>query len=136
MKRSALKRKPRPPKQPDELESMAAFKATAQEHRHCLVCGDVVGTHWHAHHVVTQQHIRRADGDPWDPRNAMRLCAPCHDAHHNRSRPIPGWSVPAAAGRFAIELLGQEQAEAYFERYYDWSSPNRQEAEHGRNQLR
>lgn len=35
------------------------------------------------------------------------------------SPPIPGWTVPDAAGRFAIELLGQERAEAYFERFYD-----------------
>ncbi len=127
MKRSPLRRKPRPRKQPDELERMAAFKAAAFKprgippdfHRGCMACGDLLETGgWHAHHVVTQQHIRRADGDVWDPRNAMRLCAPCHDAHHSRQRPIPYSAVPPDALEFADELLGRDGAEAFFARYY------------------
>jgi 5-methylcytosine-specific restriction endonuclease McrA len=106
---------------------MAAFKAAALRpyDRGCLACGNLLGIDWHAHHVVTQQHIRRAGGDVWDPRNAMRVCASCHDAHHNRSRPISGLKVPVEAAEFAIELLGRDRAEAYFERYYDCELPQR-----------
>ncbi len=84
----------------------------------CLACGDLLDGGWHAHHVVTQQHVRRADGDVWDPRNAMRLCTRCHGAHHSRQRPIPYSAVPPDAWDFATELLGQDGAEAFFARYY------------------
>jgi hypothetical protein len=48
----------------------------------------------------------------------MRLCVPCHDAHHNRTRPIPYSAVPPDAWDFANELLGHDGAVAYFDRYY------------------
>jgi 5-methylcytosine-specific restriction endonuclease McrA len=122
VKRSSLRRKRKAPKQPDELERMAAFKAAAVNgpgyELGCRACGDLLGIGWHAHHVVTQQHIRQAGGDVWDPRNAMRVCTPCHDAHHNRSRPIPLSAVPTEALQFAHELLGHDGADAYFDRYY------------------
>jgi 5-methylcytosine-specific restriction endonuclease McrA len=126
MKRSPLRRKRKPSKQPAELERMSAFKEAARAHRGippefhhgCMACGDLLDGGWHAHHVVTQQHVRRADGDVWDPRNAMRLCTPCHDAHHNRTRPIPLSAVPESAFEFADELLGRDGADAYWDRFY------------------
>lgn len=124
MKRSAIKRKLRPPKRDNERERMAAFKLAALYQGPCAVCGSRAMLV--AHHVVTQQHVRREDGDVWDPRNAMCLCSGpsgCHEAHHNRTRPIPGPCVPSAAGKFAIELLGKDRAVAYFERYYNCSWP-------------
>lgn len=115
MKRSPIRRKR---KQPGELERMEAFKAVGDVQGGCMACGDLLDGGWHAHHVVTQQHIRQADGDVWDVRNAMRLCGPCHDAHHNRTRPIPVSCVPDGALDFAIELLGQNGTDAYLARYY------------------
>ncbi len=122
MKRSPIRRKPRARKGPDELERMAAFKLAAMYQAPCLVCGSE--TALVAHHVVHCQHVAKAGGDIWSPANAMCLCSGptgCHEAHHNRTRPIPGPCVPSAAGKFAIELLGKERAVAYFERYYDCS---------------
>lgn len=119
MKRSLLKRKPKPPRDADELERMAAFKLAALFQGPCAVCGS--RTALVAHHVVTQQHVRRADGDVWDPRNAMCLCSGpkgCHEAHHNRQHPIPLIRVPEAAVEFADELLGHLAADVYFTRYY------------------
>jgi 5-methylcytosine-specific restriction endonuclease McrA len=117
VKRSPLKRRARPRKQPDEIVRMGQFKASAFGVS-CLACGDLLDGGWHAHHVVTQQHVRRAGGDVWDPRNAMRLCTPCHGAHHSRQRPIPYSAVPPDAWDFATELLGRDGAEAFFARYY------------------
>jgi hypothetical protein len=119
VKRTALRRKPKPRKQPAELERMEAFWAAAMHQGPCAVCGSRAALV--AHHVVTQQHIRRADGDVWDPRNALPLCsgpAGCHDAHHSRQRPIPVSCVPTAALDFADELLGTDGAYAFFGRYY------------------
>jgi hypothetical protein len=121
VKRTPLKRKARPSKSADELERMAAFKTAALDQAPCacMVCGS--GIMLVAHHVVTQQHVRRADGDVWDARNAMCLCsgpAGCHEAHHNRTRPIPVSCVPREALDFARELLGRDGAHAFIDRYY------------------
>lgn len=72
------------------------------------------------HHVVLEQHVRAAGGDPWDLRNALRLGAhcPCHRAHHGSSRRIPAARIPPAAIEFALALFGAELADAYFDRYY------------------
>ena len=119
MKRTPLRRKLRLPKTDDELLRMAAFRLAAMHQAPCVVCGSRVALV--AHHVVTQQHVRRADGDVWDPRNAMCLCAGpsgCHDAHHNRSRPLPLSAVPVGAKDYADELLGPDGAYAYWARFY------------------
>jgi 5-methylcytosine-specific restriction endonuclease McrA len=119
MKRSGLKRRSKPPKQPDELERMADFKAAADAQGCCQVCGS--RTALVAHHVVTRNHVEREGGDAWDTRNAIPLCSGpsgCHAAHHNRTRPIPLSVVPAETLEFANELLGAGPAGAYFERYY------------------
>lgn len=73
------------------------------------------------HHVVYEQHVRRENGDPWDPRNAMplgRYC-PCHGKHHapNGRTPLPLSKVPAAAVAFARELLG-DRADTYLHQHY------------------
>jgi 5-methylcytosine-specific restriction endonuclease McrA len=115
VRRSALKRKPRPRKQPDELEAMAAFKVAALAQGCCQVCGGPADV---AHHVLHRQAVAREGGDIWAPANAMALCDADHDAHHNRQRPIPYSAVPPDAWDFANELLGRDGAEAYFARYY------------------
>jgi hypothetical protein len=72
------------------------------------------------HHLVYEQHVKKAGGDIWDTRNRLwigRLCR-CHARHHNGVRRIPLTMVPAAAREFAAELLGPDVAELYWRRYY------------------
>jgi hypothetical protein len=73
------------------------------------------------HHVILEQHVRVAGGDPWDLRNAMALgyyaCA-CHRDHHHAVRRLPLASVPAAAIAFAEQLLGPDRAADYLARFY------------------
>lgn len=75
------------------------------------------------HHVVYEQHVRRAGGDRWDPRNALALCVPCHMSHHRRGTKI----VPLVALRdenyaFAFELLGAAAFD-YLRRRYVGDDP-------------
>lgn len=58
------------------------------------------------HHVVYRQHVRKAGGDEWDPRNALTLCARCHLSHHRFGRVFPLVLLPDVAIEFAFELLG------------------------------
>lgn len=72
------------------------------------------------HHVVLEQHVRAAGGDPYDLRNAMALgyysCA-CHRHHHHAVRRLSIRAVPDEAVAFCSELLGPA-AGAYLSRYY------------------
>lgn len=69
------------------------------------------------HHIVYRQHVRRASGDVWDPRNALTLCDCCHLAHHRRGRLIPTSVLPDAALDFAFELLGPAAFDYLTRRY-------------------
>lgn len=73
------------------------------------------------HHVVLEQHVRAAGGDPWDLRNALALgyyACRCHRDHHHAVRRIPLSCVPPEAIAFAVELLGVAAADSYLARYY------------------
>lgn len=72
------------------------------------------------HHVVYEQHVRAAGGDPWDLRNAMDVGAfcRCHANHHSAVERIPMRLVPDAAADFAMDLFGFARAAVYFARYY------------------
>jgi hypothetical protein len=84
----------------------------------CAVCG--VDGLLIRHHCVTENRVRREGGNPYDLRNALGLGAwcPCHRQHHSSAAKLPLSSVPPAAIAFAVELLGQDAAEAYMHRYY------------------
>lgn len=75
------------------------------------------------HHVVHRQHVRNWHGDEWDPRNSMLVgdkfgrCT-CHASHHLASRRIPLAKVPESALAFAVDLMGEHAAAAYFKRFY------------------
>lgn len=73
------------------------------------------------HHVIAEQHVRRAGGDPWDLANAMALgyyaCA-CHRDHHSAVRRLPLSRLPDNALAFAVDLLGEAGAADYLRRYY------------------
>lgn len=76
------------------------------------------------HHVVYRQHVERAGGDRWDPRNALTLCGSCHTSHHRRGRVLNVSALRQGDIQFALELLG-DRATGYFQRYYraplDWA---------------
>lgn len=70
------------------------------------------------HHVVYAQHVRKAAGDCWDPRNSLTLCRHCHSSHHRRgSQVVPITVLRDETLAFAWELLGTA-AESYLKRYY------------------
>jgi hypothetical protein len=75
------------------------------------------------HHVVYQQHVRRAGGDLNDPRNLMPVQDDEHERHHNRSRPFSLARLPDAAYEYAAELLGPERAFLYLQRRYSGDDP-------------
>jgi hypothetical protein len=97
-------------------EKMAAFKEASFD-KVCRGCGHF----WEpyrsrAHHVIYRQHIP-VDKE-WDPRNAMPVCDPCHERHHNASRRLPLSALSEENLAFAEEVLG-EAAPYYLERRYE-----------------
>jgi hypothetical protein len=80
----------------------------------CRACGSREGR-FHAHHVIYRQHIDEAVR--WDARNAMAVCADCHERHHNASRRIPLSRLSSTHLEFAREVLG-DYADDYLARYY------------------
>jgi hypothetical protein len=97
-------------------EKMAAFKEAAV-YTKCAGCRQFPwgGSH-RAHHVIYRQHIP-VDKE-WDPRNAMPVCDPCHERHHNASRRLPLSALSEENLAFAEEVLG-EAAPYYLERRYE-----------------
>ena len=76
-----------------------------------------------AHHVVTEQTIRRYDRSRvYDLDNRLLVgwyC--CHYRHHNpgvKDTRIDFDRVPERARRFAVELMGEDRASSYFARRY------------------
>ncbi len=70
------------------------------------------------HHVVDQQHIRRAghgENVRWDVRNAMALSQKASDEHHSRKRPILRSELPASVFEFVADY---PEFERYLERTY------------------
>jgi cytochrome c553 len=96
-------------------EKMEAFGAEGVD-KVCRACG-----HWWdpyrsaAHHVVYRQHLPAEH--EWDTRNALPLCADCHERHHNASRRIAVSCLEPQNLEFAREVLG-DYADDYLARYY------------------
>jgi hypothetical protein len=93
----------------------------------CAVCGRQDGP-WHAHHVVYQQHLRRAGWPEYDTRLALRVCdfdpaqpdrEHCHHNHHHGTRRIKGEELTADSLAAMVDALGPGAAEVYLARYYD-----------------
>ena len=76
-----------------------------------------------AHHIIYQQHVRRAGGDLYDPRNLVVVSDVEHERHHNRSRPFALSQLPDSAFEFAAELLGPDAAFNYLRRRYAGDDP-------------
>ena len=87
----------------------------------CAVCG-LLGL-VRRHHVIYEQHVRRAGGDCWDIANSLWIGVEtfcnCHRHHHDAVQRIPADLIPDAALAFAVDLFGSdERAADYFARYY------------------
>lgn len=72
-----------------------------------------------AHHVVSKQELKKRGRTPllWDRRNALPLCADCHERHENASRRVSLSALTPENVEFAREVLG-DYADYYLERYY------------------
>lgn len=89
---------------------------TSREGR-CRCCGG--GGRLVLHHVVYEQHVRKAGGDVSDPDNSLTLCQVCHFEHHSASDDrIRLDQLRDENRRFAEHLLGA-YAQDYLRRYYD-----------------
>lgn len=85
----------------------------------CQICGS--RQNLVQHHVIFNQELRRAGGDPYDPRNALTLCHGigdgCHPKFHQRTAPIPLTALSDENLAFAFELMGV-RAVNYLTRHY------------------
>ena len=69
-----------------------------------------------AHHVVTQQHLRKRhlSEHAWDRRIGVTVCERAHRRHHSARERIPFDSLPNEVASFVAELVGPD----YLVRYY------------------
>ena len=120
--RAAKSRTKKGARNPNYKGDDAALKRWAAAKRDaCERCG--ARDRLQQHHVVYEQHIRRAGGDPWDPRDSMTLCVSCHTSHHKALRlTLPLALVPDAAIAFAGDLMGPA-AYDYLRRRYGGEDP-------------
>jgi hypothetical protein len=93
--------------------SAAKHRQAAFDQRVCAVTGR--GGPWHAHHVIRVQDVR--EGDPHDPRNALRLGVVVHSRHHMKFERVPLTALLATNIEYAFELLG-DYAYDYLHRHY------------------
>lgn len=100
-----------------EDERRAPFYEMAHAQRECRACGR--RGNYESHHVVEKSEIKRQGRYDllWDPRNCMRLCSRCHDAHTDRSIPIPLRELFDMHFDFAFELLGAAAPRYLTEKY-------------------
>lgn len=70
-----------------------------------------------AHHVLSQQHLRRAGmgGRLWDTRNGVAVCESAHTDHTRATRRISVDVLPWAAWEFARECGMEWRLERYYE---------------------
>ena len=119
-----------------EVDPKLAFKRSVIDRDGACVVYHGCEGELQAHHVVTQQHLRkRGFGDwAWDRRIGVTVCERAHRRHHSARERIPFDSLPLEVVRF-VEKLGLAW---YFERYYaDAPAPEmEQDLATGRARLR
>jgi hypothetical protein len=80
----------------------------------CVVHHDCEGR-LQAHHVVTQQHLRKRDLDcAWDRRIGVTVCERAHGRHHSAHERIPYDALPSEV----VSFVGELGLDWYLERYY------------------
>lgn len=124
MKRSPLKRKTplRARPKPRELNpARDAWMATPM--RHCAACGET--RNLERHHVIYEQHVVAAKGDPWDIANQLVLCRGCHSEAHSKHN-LPLAVLPSSAFDFGVQLLGEGATFEYLRRRYAGTDPRLQ----------
>lgn len=83
----------------------------------CVLCGG--DDRLRIHHIIYRQHVRKRNGNEWDPRNGMTLCMSCHSRHHTGSSfRISVKDIPEKFFEFGRELLGDYLPD-YLMRFYD-----------------
>lgn len=94
--------------------SLAWKRSVIDRDAACVVRHDCEGE-LQAHHVVTQQHLRKRGLDcAWDRRIGVTVCERAHRRHHSARERIPYESLPAEVVGFVTELVGPD----YLVRYY------------------
>lgn len=92
LRRTRLKNKGKRRRSAREKRLMAEFASYTG--RYCDICDTAYRVQ--GHHILEQQHVEEAaralgldwEALLWDPRNHMSVCDPCHDAHHEKAKPI------------------------------------------------
>ncbi len=71
----------------------------------------------HAHHVITQQQLRKAGLDEylWDAANGAAVCERHHRRHHNRNEPISEMALP----RRCLDFIAALDLSYLLDRYYE-----------------
>ena len=114
MKRSPLRRKPKPRKVPPRAPT---GELTPLEWREavwlrcggcCIATGSAVPLHammaWSAHHAIKRQTLERRQAPAWDPRVGVVLTTDAHRKHTDRFLVIPFERLPAYVVEFAASL--------------------------------
>lgn len=99
-------------------ESKAWRNAVLDRDRACLVHANPLDCRegWQAHHVVTQQVLRREQpGALWDPLSGMCVCGLAHRQHHAGRVLIPHVAIPLAVRAF----LTEQGFGGYLARHYE-----------------
>lgn len=99
-----------------EVDPKLAFKRSVLDRdAGCVVWHDCDGD-LQAHHVVTQQHLRkRGFGDwVWDRRIGVTVCELAHRRHHSARERIPYEVLPSEV----VGLVNKLGLGWYLERYY------------------
>lgn len=109
------------------IDNGASFHAEARYQLCCAACGSTGP--WEAHHVLSQQHCRRASAPRHSPDNALRLCAKtsaaCHERHTNHQQRLPISCLRDANLAFLCRWLGPGGAYEYLGRYYSGTDARR-----------
>lgn len=116
MKRTPLKRKPKPAMTAKERQRAYDWRVAAVVDG-CVMCAKFSTADVHAsrrpdlfcilaHHVLPKQALKQEHLHAflWDKRNGMGLCEYHHTRHHNRIERVPRTLVTAATVEFAYEL--------------------------------
>lgn len=71
----------------------------------------------HDHHVIYEQHVVRAGGDPGDPDNALGVCFDDHGTHHKQIKKLPISCLHDRNLNFAYRLFGLSASDYLRRRY-------------------